>query len=118
MLMKDTDGVRWEFARVIGEGAAFKTLFLFDPAVKEPAGLEYSREDGCAAAAKRRCGAAGLRVPVSADRILFSESKIGGDCKYQSDRNVLSNSILAFSGRTPRLSWRVHNTNNRVDHHL
>jgi hypothetical protein len=34
MLMKDTDGVRWEFARVIGEGAAFKTLFLFDPAVR------------------------------------------------------------------------------------
>ena len=35
MLMKDTDGVRWEFAQVIGEGATFKTLFLFDPAVRD-----------------------------------------------------------------------------------
>lgn len=35
MLLKDTDGVRWEFARVISEGATFKTLFLFDPAAKD-----------------------------------------------------------------------------------
>jgi hypothetical protein len=35
LMMKDTDGVRWEFARVIGEGATFKTLFLFDPAVRD-----------------------------------------------------------------------------------
>ena len=36
MLIKDTDGVRWEFERVIGEGAAFKTLFLLEPAVRDP----------------------------------------------------------------------------------
>lgn len=36
MLLKDTDGVRWEFARVIDEGATFKTLFLFDPSGRDP----------------------------------------------------------------------------------
>ena len=35
MLMKDTDGVRWEFARIISEGATFKTLFLSDPAARD-----------------------------------------------------------------------------------
>ena len=35
MLIKDTDGVRWEFARIIGEGASLKTLFLLDPAVRD-----------------------------------------------------------------------------------
>ena len=33
MVLKDTDGVRWEFGRVVGEGAGMKTLFLVDPAV-------------------------------------------------------------------------------------
>jgi len=37
ILIKNTDGVRWEFTRVIAEGAIFKTLFLFDPAVGDPA---------------------------------------------------------------------------------
>jgi len=36
MVLKDTDGVRWEFGRVIGEEAIMKTLFLFDPAVRKP----------------------------------------------------------------------------------
>jgi hypothetical protein len=35
MVLKDTDGVRWEFGRVIGEKAIMKTLFLFDPAVRK-----------------------------------------------------------------------------------
>ena len=35
MLMKDTDGVRWEFARIISEGATFKTVFLSDPAARD-----------------------------------------------------------------------------------
>jgi hypothetical protein len=34
MLVKDSDGVRWELARVVREGAASKTLFLVDPAVR------------------------------------------------------------------------------------
>ncbi len=34
LLMKNSEGVRWEIERVIAEGAAFKTLFLFDPGVK------------------------------------------------------------------------------------
>ena len=33
LVMKDSAGVRWEIERVIAEGAAAKTLFLFDPAV-------------------------------------------------------------------------------------
>jgi hypothetical protein len=37
LLLKDTDGVRWELAKIIAEGAAGKTLFLFDPAAKDPA---------------------------------------------------------------------------------
>jgi hypothetical protein len=37
MLIKDTDGVRWEFQRVIAERAVFKTLFLFEPAVQSSA---------------------------------------------------------------------------------
>ena len=36
IVLKDTDGVRWEFDRVLGEEALRKTLFLFDPAVREP----------------------------------------------------------------------------------
>jgi hypothetical protein len=36
MLIKNTDGVRWELERVIAEGAAFKTLFLLEPAVRDP----------------------------------------------------------------------------------
>ena len=40
MLIKSTDGVRWEFARVIGEAATFKTLFLLDPAVRDSADWE------------------------------------------------------------------------------
>jgi hypothetical protein len=34
MLVKDSNGVRWELARVIREGATPKTLFLLDPAVR------------------------------------------------------------------------------------
>jgi hypothetical protein len=36
MLIEDTDGVRWEFERVIAERATIKTLFLFEPAVHSP----------------------------------------------------------------------------------
>ena len=36
MVLRDTDGVRWELARIIGEGAAKKTLFLFNPSAKDP----------------------------------------------------------------------------------
>ncbi|HEV2841519.1 MAG TPA: hypothetical protein VGW39_09365 [Chthoniobacterales bacterium] len=36
MVLKNTDGVRWEFDRLIGEGAIMKTLYLFDPAVRKP----------------------------------------------------------------------------------
>jgi hypothetical protein len=36
ILLKDTEGVRWELARVLSEGAALKTLFLFDPVAKDP----------------------------------------------------------------------------------
>ncbi len=36
MLVKDSEGVRWELARVIREGAAPKTLFFFDPAIRTP----------------------------------------------------------------------------------
>jgi hypothetical protein len=34
MVLKNTDGVRWEFERVVAEGAVDKTLFLFDPTMK------------------------------------------------------------------------------------
>ncbi len=40
MVLKDTDGVRWEFGRVIGEEAIMKTLFLLDPTVKKPEAWE------------------------------------------------------------------------------
>jgi hypothetical protein len=33
LVMKDSDGVRWEIEQVIAEGATTKTLFLYDPAV-------------------------------------------------------------------------------------
>jgi hypothetical protein len=35
IVLKGTDGVRWEFGRVIGEGATMKTLFLVDPTVRK-----------------------------------------------------------------------------------
>jgi hypothetical protein len=37
LLLKDSAGVRWELERVIREGAAAKTLFLVDPAIKSDA---------------------------------------------------------------------------------
>ena len=40
ILIKNTDGVRWELTRVIGEGVISKTLFLFDPAVRDAADWE------------------------------------------------------------------------------
>ena len=40
MVLKDTDGVRWEFGRVIDEAATMKTLFLVDPAVRKPTDWE------------------------------------------------------------------------------
>jgi hypothetical protein len=40
LVMKDSQGVRWEIARVVAEGATLKTLFLFDPAVKGAADWE------------------------------------------------------------------------------
>ena len=40
MLIKNTDGVRWEFERVVAERAVFKTLFLFEPAVQSSAGWQ------------------------------------------------------------------------------
>ena len=35
LLLKDSAGVRWELERVIRDGAASKTLFLLDPAIKD-----------------------------------------------------------------------------------
>jgi hypothetical protein len=34
MVLKDTDGVHWEFDRVVDQGAVMKTLFLCDPAIR------------------------------------------------------------------------------------
>ena len=44
LVMKASAGVRWEIERVVAEGAAPKTLFLFDPAVAdaERAELEHT----------------------------------------------------------------------------
>ena len=35
MILKTTEGVRWEFERVMDEGAATRTLFLFEPVMKD-----------------------------------------------------------------------------------
>ena len=40
LVMKDSEGVRWEIARVVAEGAAAKTLFLFDPTLNDAAERE------------------------------------------------------------------------------
>ena len=40
LVMKNSEGVRWEIARVIAEGAAPKTLFLFDPTLNDAAERE------------------------------------------------------------------------------
>jgi hypothetical protein len=37
MLLKDTDGVRWEIGKVLGDSVEEKTLFLFDPVARDPA---------------------------------------------------------------------------------
>jgi hypothetical protein len=36
MVLEDTKGVNWEISKVLAEGAATKTLFLFDPGSKDP----------------------------------------------------------------------------------
>ena len=76
MLMKDTDGVRWEFARIISEGATFKTLFLSDPGARDSEDWETLEKMVVPAAGKRRYGAAGLRFPVSADWIFFHSGRL------------------------------------------
>ena len=40
LVMKASAGVRWEIERVVAEGAAPKTLFLFDPALADPERVE------------------------------------------------------------------------------
>jgi hypothetical protein len=40
LVMKNSEGVRWEIARVVAEGAAPKTLFLFEPTLKDAAERE------------------------------------------------------------------------------
>lgn len=35
LVIKDTDGVKWELSRIVGDGHAGKTLFLFDSAAKD-----------------------------------------------------------------------------------
>jgi hypothetical protein len=34
MVIRETEGVRWEFERILAEDAAGKTLFLFDPSTR------------------------------------------------------------------------------------
>jgi hypothetical protein len=36
IVLRDTEGVRWELAQIISADAAQKTLFLFDPSAKDP----------------------------------------------------------------------------------
>jgi hypothetical protein len=36
IVLRDTEGVRWELAQIISRNAAQKTLFLFDPSAKHP----------------------------------------------------------------------------------
>ena len=40
LVMKNSQGVRWEIARVVAEGVAAKTLFLFDPTLHDAAERE------------------------------------------------------------------------------
>jgi hypothetical protein len=40
VIVKDSEGVRWELARILREGAAPRTLFLYDPAIRTPADWE------------------------------------------------------------------------------
>lgn len=43
LVMKASAGVRWEIERVVAEGAAVKTLFLFDPALADAERAELER---------------------------------------------------------------------------
>ena len=36
IVLRDTEGVRWELAQIISRDAAPKTLFLFDPSARDP----------------------------------------------------------------------------------
>lgn len=36
IMLKNTDGVRWELSRILDRGAVAKTLFLFDPSAEDP----------------------------------------------------------------------------------
>lgn len=40
MVLKNTSGVRWEFERIVDEGAVSKTPFLFHPEVRDSEGWE------------------------------------------------------------------------------
>jgi hypothetical protein len=69
LLMKVSDGVRWEIERVIAEGAAFKTLFLFDPAMT--AGADWATLERTVVPLMQRIGAAPQGLQFNARPIGF-----------------------------------------------
>jgi hypothetical protein len=72
IVLKDTEGVRWELARVIGEGAASKTLFLFDPVAKDPGVWQtLAKMIRLYRRLRRGIDCAWLRVPSSSNWIFF-----------------------------------------------
>jgi hypothetical protein len=84
----------------------FKTLFLFDPAMRDAA--DWETLTGMVVPLLQSAGVAPENFEFQSRPIgfFFSAWRVGGDYKYQSDRNILSNGILAFFGRIPRLSLR------------
>ena len=81
MVLKNTSGVRWEFERIVDEGAVSKTPFLFHPEVRDSEGWESVEKMTVGAMGTAgRCPAL-LCFLFSADRIFRSKWRFGRDRK-------------------------------------
>jgi hypothetical protein len=91
LLMKNSEGVRWEIERVIAAGAAFKTLFLFDPAMT--ASDEWETLEGTVVQLLQGIGAA----PMGLD---FNERPIGFYFQHGALVQIINANRTATSYRT------------------
>ena len=102
LVMKNSAGVRWEIARVVAEGAAPKTLFLFDPTLNDAA-ERATLAHMLVPLLRWRRRRAGPRVLGSDDRLLFPRRRAGRDRQPQPHGDVVPDRVLALPRRDLRI---------------
>ena len=94
---------RWEYERIIDENAVFKTLFFFHPEAQDTEKWKVLETMVISALQRGGIVPPEFTFSFSADRIFFPKWRFGRNRKRQLDHYILSNSILAFSRRTPHV---------------